>query len=859
MNEVRNGGDAWCWVAFHPTQIKSAIGNRGTWSKTDPDIANEFQESEARDEHGRWTTEGKDFTSEEGYQFHESKEMQDWVKTIPREESQAVVDYAGLSSNEVNEYLRGTLNPPPINEFVREATPEEQASFGRRWNPQYKTPIFASDPTDYDPADPNNKVADGRIVHNVFYHTDDGKKVEWSIKRVAPDTARIQRAADKAQLINDAIGKHGFVVKEPMEVGRAAYIPGMTEDDLKANVGKIFVEKGFTSTMVGNAEGRLDGYVAIGKTESIYRRYGKIKEFEDEPGVAMKMQITVPLGTKVASVESLRRSEWKFPYKNTTDEKSPDYYARDYTKGTVHLDALGDKKTRSESELLLGSGAHFRIDSVKPGGSVSTGDPTLKPVKYVNVHLTYVGGGASDPQQESANEFNPDQPRDDHGRFAPLGDMPDKDIEKTMPDYYRALSKYTDDPMSKEAHDWVKERMKASGTDVDALGHSKLGHVERVADSFHDPFHRTVGYLHDAVEDTDITLDQIKEKFGDRVAKAVEVETWKKGSGEKYDDYINRLTHNRDAIKVKLADMSDNLSHMPADVSDNPKLMEKKAAYERLVPKLELMAKPQRLTNLTPAIREKLGQLDEHYQPFNPLGSNTMARYYDHEEGWTAPRAQLHDIIVDKMRGGVPKASGQPEFTLMGGGTAAGKSTVTKSGLLTLPEHVHIDSDEIKKSLPENNVLTHGGDNRGANYVHEESSYLAKRTMRESFAAGQNVALDGTGDSKVESVEAKADEARAQGYKVRGEYVTCSVDKAIDRAAQRAAKTGRMVPVQTLRVTHKSVSQIFPELVKRGTFDEAHLWDTDGDKPVLVATAKGKDLTVHEPKLWDKFLAKANE
>jgi hypothetical protein len=30
------------WVAFHPTQIKSAIGNRGTWSKTDPSIVNEL-------------------------------------------------------------------------------------------------------------------------------------------------------------------------------------------------------------------------------------------------------------------------------------------------------------------------------------------------------------------------------------------------------------------------------------------------------------------------------------------------------------------------------------------------------------------------------------------------------------------------------------------------------------------------------------------------------------------------------------------------------------------------------------------------------------------------------------------------
>lgn len=463
-----------------------------------------------------------------------------------------------------------------------------------------------------------------------------------------------------------------------------------------------------------------------------------------------------------------------------------------------------------------------------------------------------------------ANEFQESEARDEHGRWVSDGkvvtdlqDEPDKDIEKSMPDYYRELSHRVDDPMSKEAHDWVKERMAASGTDVDATGHSKLAHVERVGDSFHDPFHRTVGYLHDAVEDTDITLDQIREKFGDRVAKAVEVETWRKGT-ENYEDYINRLAHNRDAIHVKVADMSDNLSHMPENWQDNPKLAAKKAEYEKILPRLELMAKPQRLTNLTPSIREKLGQLDEHYQPFNPLGSNTLSRFYDHDEGWTPERKQLHDMIVNRMRD-VPKATGQPEFTLMGGGTAAGKSTVIKAGAIKMPVHVHIDSDEIKKSLPEFNVLNHGGDSRGANYVHEESSYLAKRTMKESFEAGQNVVLDGTGDSKLESVMAKSDAARANGYKVRGEYVTCATENAIARSNARAQKTGRTVPIETLKATHKSVSRIFPELAKRGVFDEAHLWDTDSEKPTLVATVKGKELTVHDADKWSKFLAKSDE
>jgi len=36
-NEVKEGDNPWAWIAFHPTQIKSATGNRGTFDKNNPD------------------------------------------------------------------------------------------------------------------------------------------------------------------------------------------------------------------------------------------------------------------------------------------------------------------------------------------------------------------------------------------------------------------------------------------------------------------------------------------------------------------------------------------------------------------------------------------------------------------------------------------------------------------------------------------------------------------------------------------------------------------------------------------------------------------------------------------------------
>jgi predicted ABC-type ATPase len=263
------------------------------------------------------------------------------------------------------------------------------------------------------------------------------------------------------------------------------------------------------------------------------------------------------------------------------------------------------------------------------------------------------------------------------------------------------------------------------------------------------------------------------------------------------------------------------------------------------------------LDKLDPQAKARLDQLDRKFNPYHRFATNTLARFHDFKKGWSPAREELHDVIVEHLRD-VPKGTGQPEFVLMGGGSGAGKSFLLKTGDIRLPEHhVHIDVDSIKKSLPEYNVLGHAGDARAASYVHEESSYLGKRAMNESFKAGQNVVLDGTGDSKLESVLKKTDAARAGGLKVRGEYVTCSVDTALKRAADRAVKTGRSVPEAVIRATHASVSSIYPVAVKRGAYDESHLWDNDGKKPVLVASSKGTEMTVHDQKLWHKFLAKA--
>ncbi|MBW8381746.1 MAG: GTP pyrophosphokinase, partial [Youngiibacter sp.] len=64
--------------------------------------------------------------------------------------------------------------------------------------------------------------------------------------------------------------------------------------------------------------------------------------------------------------------------------------------------------------------------------------------------------------------------------------------------------------------------------------------------------------LHDLVEDTDITLQDLKDLgFKEEIVAAVDALT--KRDDEKYMDYVKRATEDPIAIKVKLSDLVDNL------------------------------------------------------------------------------------------------------------------------------------------------------------------------------------------------------------------------------------------------------------------------------------------------------------
>jgi len=251
--------------------------------------------------------------------------------------------------------------------------------------------------------------------------------------------------------------------------------------------------------------------------------------------------------------------------------------------------------------------------------------------------------------------------------------------------------------------------------------------------------------------------------------------------------------------------------------------------------------------------------IEKQYPPAFAGGHDTLERHRGADGQFTPQRQALHDTISRSLRAGVPQSEDKTYF-MMGGGPASGKSNIITAGLVRPPQAVHVDADSIKGQLPEYKALLEAKDQRAAAYAHEESSHLGKSIIKQSLAAGQNVLLDGTGNSSYESVAKKVQEARAAGYKVNAEYVTCSVEEAVRRNLERAKKTGRLPPESMLRATHRSVSQVLPQAVEQGLFDNVRLWDTENKdaqgRPTLVMSAAGRQLTIHHPQLWEAFQAK---
>lgn len=140
------------------------------------------------------------------------------------------------------------------------------------------------------------------------------------------------------------------------------------------------------------------------------------------------------------------------------------------------------------------------------------------------------------------------------------------------------MTKQSDIEMVAKASAWA---IKAHAGQKDKAGKDYFrAHVAVVAEGVKgDPIAETVAFLHDTVEDTSITIEDIRTGFPKEVADAVSALTHSKGIS--YAEYLWYIQQNSIAIRVKLSDLRSNMDLTRLPHAPTEKDLERTRKYKR--------------------------------------------------------------------------------------------------------------------------------------------------------------------------------------------------------------------------------------------------------------------------------------
>lgn len=145
--------------------------------------------------------------------------------------------------------------------------------------------------------------------------------------------------------------------------------------------------------------------------------------------------------------------------------------------------------------------------------------------------------------------------------------------------------------VSKDLLNAKKIAQKVHFGQVDKAGIAYFEHVKFVSDLGETLNEKIVGYLHDVIEDSEMTIEGLNEYgFSTDILNAIEAITRKKD--ESWNKYICRVSNNLLATKVKLNDLTHN--------SDLTRITSpKKVDYDRLAKYKKAIAKLEKVINET--------------------------------------------------------------------------------------------------------------------------------------------------------------------------------------------------------------------------------------------------------------------
>ena len=233
---------------------------------------------------------------------------------------------------------------------------------------------------------------------------------------------------------------------------------------------------------------------------------------------------------------------------------------------------------------------------------------------------------------------------------------------------------------------------------------------------------------------------------------------------------------------------------------------------------------------------------------FEPYDTQEM---FKQGEEYVPRRKVLHEGIKAKF------LENQHIAILIGGGSGVGKSSAIKKFVLPIfmKNFVLIDADEIKERLPEYKFFKKNNCLDASDYVHEESSDLAKMLIGEAIQNERSFIYDAT-MSKYEKYVDLIGELRKKDYNIHILFIDADVEVALERAAARFlnedGSIGRYVSEDVVRETNINSANTFLRIIN--DVDGYTLINNDG-VPIVIATER----KVEKPDLYDLFKKKTEQ
>ncbi|HEE9034315.1 zeta toxin family protein [Bacillus thuringiensis] len=212
---------------------------------------------------------------------------------------------------------------------------------------------------------------------------------------------------------------------------------------------------------------------------------------------------------------------------------------------------------------------------------------------------------------------------------------------------------------------------------------------------------------------------------------------------------------------------------------------------------------------------------------------------------YTIERKLLHNEIIESFLKGQLQQEQESEAILLGGGSAAGKSSigelVIKGYKLQKQNMIWIDPDKIKEKIPEYQDAMESEDiesmKQAAFLVHDESSDITMKLLKICMKRKLNFMYDGTMKNEVKYIKL-IQQLRQADFSIKVIIVDVPIKVALERSNMRFKVTGRLVPEYIIKESHMKVAITFSKI--KDLIDCYTLYDNTGKEPEVFAFKESK-------------------